>query len=75
MSWFPQAAGQAGLTLLLAGDVRQPRRRRLPHAAQLRADKAVSHVIHNVDFMLAVTVHEGAVEVLHLIRNQQRLCL
>lgn len=43
--------------------------------AQLQADKAVSHVIHNVDFMLAVTTYERAAEVLHLIRNQQCLCL
>lgn len=58
-----------------AGDARLSRRRRLPHAAQLQADKAVSHVIHNVDFMLAVTIYERAAEVLHLIRNQQCLCL
>lgn len=54
---------------------RLAQRRRLPRAAQLQADKAVSHVIHNVDFMLAVTIYERAAEVLHLIRNQQCLCL
>lgn len=49
--------------------------RRWRGTAQLQADKAVSHVIHNVDFMLAVTTYERAAEVLHLIRNQQCLCL
>jgi len=54
---------------------RLARHRHLTRMAQLQADKAVSHVIHNVDFMLAVTIYEGAAEVLHLIRNQQCLCL